>query len=191
MRAALLASLLLACTCRAASRALLQAPAPPAARTLTVVNRCSEPLKVGLAYPFDNSDPTKGGWCTNFNDAWQTGWCYEKGAGLVPPGGVLTSNETTAPLPPTPSAFVTAYRHTFDEVYVPGYTGEESCLDTYSQVYCACTYLNCFAWFQTVIGTTVELRCREAAPPPAEGPGAPWLAPEAAPSPAPAGLPAP
>jgi hypothetical protein len=123
MVSALLLAAALACSAAAApiamSRRMLQAPSLPGGpRTLTVINRCSQELKVAIAYPFDHSDPTQGGWCTN-PDAWQTGWCYERGRPLAP-GATLTSMETTQPLPPAPTAFVTAYRHDHLDVYVPG-----------------------------------------------------------------------
>lgn len=162
MVAALLLAAALACSAAAApiamSRRMLQAPSLPGGpRTLTVINRCSQELKVAIAYPFDHSDPTQGGWCTN-PDAWQTGWCYERGRPLAP-GATLTSMETTQPLPPAPTAFVTAYRHDHLDVYVPGYSNEDACLGANSEVFCACSFSNCFAWFRVETSSTVELKC--------------------------------
>lgn len=64
----LAAAMLLAGLCQAAAasgRRLAQAaplPAPTANRTLTVINMCSQALRIGMGYPFDNSDPTQGNW---------------------------------------------------------------------------------------------------------------------------------
>jgi hypothetical protein len=134
-------------------RQLQQAPAPgpgsaPTRHSVTVINRCSRGLNLGISYPFNTSDPTQAGmWCTNFQTAWQSGWCSERPRAQVPPGGALSSHETTPPLLGTTS-YVTAFQNNVQDIYMPGYSAGPQCLDINALVFCDCSFLNCVAWFE-------------------------------------------
>ena len=47
--------------------------------------------------------------CTNNQDAWMSGWCYERVGGLLEPGASVSSSETTS-LVDGAFAYVTAFR---------------------------------------------------------------------------------